>query len=174
MSNEQQISDWFQQYSDDIYQFLLYRLSSTDVEDHVQEVFIKAFRGSKRFKGDSSPKTWLFSIARNVAIDELRKRKREKWKSMLLFENKSKEEQGSTDLTPEKLYFLSEEHKEIITAIHSLNDTYQEVLIMRGVKELSVEETAEVLGWSHAKVRSTHYRAKQALLVRLGGNESGR
>ncbi|WP_096155070.1 RNA polymerase sigma factor [Bacillus sp. FJAT-45066] len=173
MSNEQQISDWFQEYSDDIYQFLLYRLSSTDVEDHVQEVFIKAFRGIKRFKGDSSPKTWLYSIARNVAIDELRKKKREKWKYMILFESKSNEKQSSTDLTPEKHYFLSEEHKEVIAAIHTLNDAYQEVLIMRGVKELSVEETAEVLGWSAAKVRSTHFRAKQALLVRLGGIEDG-
>ena len=170
MSNKQKIEVWFEEYSDDIYQFLLYRLGTTDVEDMVQEVFIKALRGIHRFKGDSAPKTWLYSIARNVALDELRRRKRNQWKSLLLFETASVKE-PATSVSPETLYFLSEEQKQVVSAIYSLKSSYQEVLIMRGIKELSVQETATVLGWTEKKVRSTHYRAKLALQEMLGGDQ---
>ncbi|WP_328225714.1 RNA polymerase sigma factor [Sutcliffiella cohnii] len=47
MSNEEKISQWFFEYSDDIYQFLLYKLGSSDVEDLVQEVFIRALKSLK-------------------------------------------------------------------------------------------------------------------------------
>ncbi|MBB2482931.1 RNA polymerase sigma factor [Bacillus sp. APMAM] len=66
MDSKKIISDWFHQYSDDIYQFFLYRIRPSDVEDLVQEVFIRAIKGLQSFQGNSSPKTWLFSIARNV------------------------------------------------------------------------------------------------------------
>jgi RNA polymerase sigma-70 factor (ECF subfamily) len=175
MSNKQVISEWFYQYSNDIYQYFLYRLSSThhDVEDLVQEVFIRALKGLHHFKGEAAPKTWLYSIARNVAIDALRKKKRDKWKWFLSFDNNPVREEG-TDVTPEVLYFITEEQKDLITAIRSLKESYQEVLIMRGIKEMSVQETAAVLGWTENKVRSTLHRAKSALQAQLEGDRDAK
>ncbi|CAG9621743.1 RNA polymerase sigma factor [Sutcliffiella rhizosphaerae] len=166
MSNKEVISKWFYEYSDDIFQFLFYRLGTEkhDVEDLIQEVFIKALKGFSTFKGNSSPKTWLYSIARNVAIDALRKKKRERW-FFLLETDKARSEVAS----PESIYFLTEDQKEFMCAIRSLKQSYQEVLVMRGIKELSVQETAEILGWSEKKVGSTLYRAKLALHQKLGG-----
>lgn len=171
MSNKQVISEWFYLYSDDIYQFLFYRLNSKhqEVEDLVQEVFIRALNSLDRYKGEASPKTWLYSIARNIAIDAHRKKKRDKWKWLLLFESGTVPESTEKD-TPEHLYFVSEEQKELLTAIRSLKESYQEVLIMRSIKELSVQETAAAMGWTENKVRSTLHRAKSALQKKLGGN----
>ena len=106
MSNKQVISKWFYLYSDDIYQFLFYRLSSKhhDVEDLVQEVFIRALRNLDRFKGEASPKTWLYSIAKNVAIDAIRKSKRDKWKWLLLIESEKVPENVTME-TPEEALF---------------------------------------------------------------------
>ncbi|MFC0476288.1 RNA polymerase sigma factor [Robertmurraya beringensis] len=70
------ISEWFYLYNKDIYYFLVYYIGSSDVEDLVQEVFIRAIKGYDTFQQKSSPKTWLFSIARHVGMDEMRKRKR--------------------------------------------------------------------------------------------------
>jgi len=171
MSNKQVISEWFYLYSDDIYQFLFYRLNSKhhDVEDLVQEVFIRALNSLDRYKGEASPKTWLYSIARNIAIDAQRKKKRDKWKWLLQFESGQLPESTEKD-TPEQLFFVSEEQKELLEAIRSLKESYQEVLIMRSIKELSVEETAVAMGWTENKVRSTLHRAKSALQKKLGGN----
>lgn len=69
------ISEWFYLYSNDVYNFLVYYTCTTDVEDLVQEVFIKAGRGLHSYKNQASPKTWLFTIARNTAIDEARKKR---------------------------------------------------------------------------------------------------
>ncbi|ART75589.1 RNA polymerase [Sutcliffiella horikoshii] len=171
MSNKQVISEWFYLYSDDIYHFLFYRLNSKhhDVEDLVQEVFIRALKSLDRYKGEASPKTWLYSIARNIAIDAHRKKKRDKWKWLLQVESGRVPESTGKD-TPEQLFFVSEEQKKLLNAIRSLKESYQEVLIMRSIKELSVQETAAALGWNENKVRSTLHRAKSALQKKLGGN----
>ncbi|MBM7620874.1 RNA polymerase sigma-70 factor (ECF subfamily) [Bacillus tianshenii] len=171
MSDKQVISKWFYEYSDDIYQFLHFRLNAKqhDIEDLVQEVFIRALKGLSHFKGNSSPKTWLFSIARNVAIDEGRKRTRDRWKWFLSFDD-SHEEPYHKEQTPEEILTDKEGQRDLIAAIRSLKESYKDVLIMRSIKELSIQETAEVLGWSENKVRSTHHRAKAALQKKLGGD----
>ncbi|MDG5788835.1 RNA polymerase sigma factor [Evansella sp. AB-P1] len=164
MSKQQIISDWFHQYSDDIYHFLIYRMGYVDVEDVVQEVFIRAIKGLDSFQGDSHPKTWLFTIARNTAVDEIRKRSRNKWKSYLTFDAK---QEPIVEETPEKIIESSEENKELYLAIQSLKTNYREVVILRGIKDLSVKETSLILNWSENKVRSTFHRAKKVLQKEL-------
>lgn len=70
-----QIEQWFMEYSNDLYHFLVYYTGKHDVDDLVQEVFIKALHNLHHFKGASSPKTWLISIARHLVIDLQRKHK---------------------------------------------------------------------------------------------------
>lgn len=151
------ISDWFYQYSDDIYHYLIYKLGSTDVEDLVQDVFIRAIKGFDSFKGNASPKTWLISIARHVAIDEVRKRKSAKFKTMQISNSKNYEN------SPEMILSQMETNKELFLAIQLLKPNYRDVIILRAIKELSVGETADILNWSENKVRITFHRALKAL-----------
>nr|WP_281170929.1 RNA polymerase sigma factor [Paucisalibacillus globulus] len=150
-----------------MYNFFIYRVGETDVDDLVQEVFIRAMNGLTGFQENSSPKTWLYSIAKNIAIDEIRRRNRKKWKSIIPF---TSHHEPSTEETPEQLLHLNEENKELYEAILSLKSGYKEVLILRGINQFSVKETADILGWSEHKVRSTYHRSKQALKKRLGGS----
>lgn len=166
MSSNRIITDWFEQYSDDIYHFLLYRTHSLDVEDLVQEVFIKAIKGYESYQEKASPKTWLLSIARNVAIDEYRKKTRLKWRNIIPFEEKH---EPKLNQTPENIFQAKKEFKELYDAIQSLKPNYRDIIILRGMKELTVAETAQVLNWSENKVRSTYHRARKALLQKLGG-----
>lgn len=166
LSNDKEISTWFLQYGNDIYHYLMYQLGTTDVEDLVQEVFIKAFTRYELFEGKAKPKTWLFSIARNVLIDELRRRKRHRLKSLLLFKS---EIVASPETVPEMAMELSEQQQELYYAIKTLKINYREVLILRGIKELSVSETAAILNWTENKVHSTYYRARKALKDKMGG-----
>lgn len=158
LMNSNQISEWFYLYNKDIYHFLVYYLGSSDVEDLVQEVFIRAIKGFDNFQKKSSPKTWLFSIARNVGIDEIRKRKHLRMKQMIRFW----EEQTDKE-TPEKILQLNENNRVLYQAIQSLKANYREVVILRGIKELSVSETASILNWNENKVRITYHRALKTL-----------
>ncbi|CAG9608736.1 RNA polymerase sigma factor [Pseudoneobacillus rhizosphaerae] len=153
------ISDWFHQYSNDLYQFLIYYIGSSDVEDLVQEVFIRAIKNMDSFEEKSSPKTWLFSIARHIAIDEIRRKQRLKIKNLILMGNQESHQSKS----PESFLKLSETNKDLYDAIQQLKKNYRDVIILRGIKELSVEETAEILNWKNEKVRLTFHRAIKAL-----------
>jgi RNA polymerase sigma-70 factor, ECF subfamily len=158
MSNTR-ISEWFYQYSNDIYQFLIYYLGSSDVEDLVQEVFIRAIKNMDSFEGKSSPKTWLISIARHVGIDEIRRKHRVKLKNFLFMQS----EQLREPYTPEQFLDSNETNKDLYTAIQQLKKSYRDVIILRGIKEFSIEETAEIINWKEEKVRLTFHRAIKAL-----------
>lgn len=166
MSKSKIISEWFQTYSHDIYNFLVYYTNKVDVEDMVQDVFIKAINGMDTYRNDSSPKTWLFSIARNLAIDEARKRKT-KGRKIVELMNEKKNDLHYNE-TPESIYQRNEMKKEIYLSINSLKRNYRDVVVLRGIQELSVMETAEVLNWSTDKVRTTYYRALNSLRKKGG------
>ncbi|WP_070119549.1 RNA polymerase sigma factor [Bacillus marinisedimentorum] len=153
------ISEWFYEYSNDIYQFLIYYIGTSDVEDLVQEVFIRAIKNEDSFQERSSPKTWLFSIARHVAIDEIRKKQSRKLKGLIL---KNTSDYVNRD-SPEKVFEFAETNKVLFNAIQKLRKNYRDVIVLRGIKELSVKETAEILDWKEAKVRLTFHRAIKAL-----------
>ena len=158
MEINQQIEKWFIEYSDDIYNYLIYYTGNGDVEDLVQEVFIKAMKGIHKFKGISTPKTWLFTIARNTAIDNLRKRRGIKWAPYYTLELSP-----SFEITPDEKLQSIEEIQELYTAIGYLKQNYREIIILRGIKGFSPSETAEILKWSETRVNVTLHRALKSL-----------
>ncbi len=165
LSEKEVITRWFHEYSVDILNFLIYYTGRVDVDDMVQEVFIKALNRIDTFNGSSRPKTWLFSIARNVAIDEIRKWNREKNK----IEKAGNFQEQKNIQSPETLYQLDETNRELYRIIKSLKQSHRDVLILRGIKELTIKETAAVLHWSENKVKVTYHRALKALEKKLGG-----
>lgn len=164
MDEEHKITEWFHEYSNDILNFLIYYTGRVDVEDMAQEVFIKALRKFDTFHELSSPKTWLFSIARNIAIDTMRKQKKEKEKQQKLMNYQPQR----YHISPEDMYKLNETNKDIYQKILSLKQNYRDVLILKGIKELTNKETAAILRWSENKVSVTYSRALKALAKQIG------
>lgn len=158
MPHRDELELWFRQYSQDIYHFLTYYTGSLDVDDLVQDVFIKAYQSMDQFQGRSSVKTWLMKIARNQAIDQ--SRKNHKWAQLLpyLFNTESLSEQG-----PEEIFEGQETLKAFYQATFQLKESYRVVLLLRLLEECSVEETAEILNWKTAKVTLTYHRALKKL-----------
>ncbi|OIU71697.1 RNA polymerase sigma factor [Rossellomorea aquimaris] len=153
------ISDWFYKYNKDIYHYLIYYTGSGDIEDLVQEVFYRAIKGVDRFQENSSPKTWLFGIARNVGLDEIRKKKRSKILNTLA----GRDIEDLKEKSPDSILQFNEQNKILYEAIHSLKRNYRDVIILRGIKEFTVSETADILNWNENKVRITYHRALKAL-----------
>ncbi|MDM5317235.1 RNA polymerase sigma factor [Fictibacillus sp. b24] len=162
MKNHEMIQKWFNDYHNDIYNFLIYYLGTKDVEDIVQEVFIKGFNHIEQFERRSDPKTWLISIARNIAIDQIRKKKRQQlllshlWS---LFTEKDK--------LPQEWVLEDERKTELYKAINELKSSYRDIVILRGILEYSPEEASQILQWKTAKVNLTYHRAIQSLKKKL-------
>jgi RNA polymerase sigma-70 factor, ECF subfamily len=150
--------------------------NETDAEDVAQEVLIKVYRHLHSFRGDSKFSTWVLSIARNEGLAWLRRRSvrpEEPLEPML-------DENGETDrgdFTPALLTDWREvplealERKELreclCRAILSLSPIYREVVQLRDIDELDVQETAKVLGISAGSVKVRLHRARTMLQKEL-------
>ncbi|WP_227521509.1 RNA polymerase sigma factor [Bacillus alkalisoli] len=155
---KQKVKEWYHEYSDDIYRFILYLTGDNEqAKDLMHDTFLKAYQHAASFQGKTSVKNWLYRIARNVTIDYMRKMKPIKYmlNSFAIF--------PSNDKCPAQISQLGENEEQLYKSIKKLKAPYQEVIILRKIKELSVQETAEILNWSESKVKTTLHRALQSL-----------
>ena len=153
----------YTKYHHDVFQFLFYMVKSkVQAEDLVQEVYIRVLKAYGRFEGKSSEKTWLFSIAKNVAIDHFRKQKG--WKQRLLESFDLSERQVTDDQPlPEELALQNEEIQLMYRCLDQCTVDQRVVIIMRYIHELTITETAEALAWTESKVKTTQHRALKNL-----------
>ncbi len=163
----------YETYHHALFQFLFYMVRNRQVaEELVQEVYIKVLNSYSSFKGDSSEKTWLYSIARHVGIDWIRSQNRKKRKFLGVFELSEKEYQiKDEDPLPEEIVEEREEMKQVYDALRKCTLDQQQVIILRYIESLSISETATILGWSESKVKTTQHRAIKALKELLNVNE---
>ncbi len=159
----QAVSRLFDLYADDIYRFVRFSLGNpAEVEDIVQDVFLQAMRSWGGFRGASSEKTWLWSIARHRMVDWIRRRGRE---TTGIGEDMDRLEGAHSD--PDALIDLE-------LTLRRLPMEQRQVLILRIVQDKSSAEAAGILGWSNVRVRVTLHRALKALEGLLAQEESSR
>ncbi|MCA1054686.1 RNA polymerase sigma factor SigX [Rossellomorea aquimaris] len=153
----------YAKYHQDVFNFLIYMVHNRQqAEDLVQEVYIRVLKSYQNFEGKSSEKTWLFSIAKNVAIDHFRKQRN--WKARLLDKfDWSRQELASGDATPEEIAVENENIQVLYQCLKQCTTDYRLVIIMRYLQGLSIKETAEILEWSESKVKTTQHRALKKL-----------
>ena len=137
-----------------------------EVEDAVQEAFIRAFRGLKNFRGESSLKTWLYRVATNVCLTYAERLKRQQPLESLDeplgedgAETKGSKIQSSAPL-PEETLLGSELEAKIRSALDKLSPEFRTVLILRDIEGLSYEEVAESTGVNLGTVKSRLARAR--------------
>lgn len=166
--HEDIIETWFDSYAQEVFNYLVYYTSAIDVEDLVQETFTKAWIRLRNYGEIENPKAWLFSIARNTARDAMRKRKRP-------IENTLNSDELLNSLVSpldvENKVQFNDEKRRLTNALFALKQSYREVLILRAIEDLSVSSTAQILGWSESKVKTTYFRAMRQLQQCLQGGD---
>lgn len=150
-------------YHYDLFQFLFYMVKNREqAEDLVQEVYIKVLQSYNRFEGRSSEKTWLFSIARHVAIDWFRKQKRTADRNAIDDETVKFLLKDTAPL-PEEVAIQNEQIKLMYQCMENCTVDQKLVLVLRYIQSFSIAETAEVLGWTESKVKTTQHRGLKVL-----------
>ncbi len=131
-------------------------------QDIFQETFFRVFRYAYRYDESQKFSSWLYRIAHNLCIGEMRKRKR----SETIFEEKDAKElvEHPDEMTPNKELENKEMEQIIEKAILKLTESQREVLILREYQKLSYEEIAQITSMSIPAVKSCLHRARMALL----------
>ncbi|MEK4068903.1 RNA polymerase sigma factor [Peribacillus sp. FSL R5-0717] len=162
---KEEITDWYDQHSESILSFILLMVKDyQQAEDLTHDTFVKAYLYHNSFNQHSSEKTWLYSIAHNLTVDFLRKRKPSKFfKEVFLLQKDNKDNNS----LPEEIIRIKEESSELYKALGEIKDTYRKVIVLRKIKGFSIGDTAKILSWSESKVKSTLFRAIPALKKQL-------
>jgi RNA polymerase sigma-70 factor (ECF subfamily) len=129
-----------------------------EADDVGQEVFIRFFHSLGNFKGQSSLKTYLTRIAINLSLNELRRRKRHRFRVV----NEPVEEQ--TNIPDETTDCEFSDEKEMVTrALEKLKPEFRIVIVLRFLEGYSTRETAEILRVPEGTVLSRLARAMKKL-----------
>jgi RNA polymerase sigma-70 factor, ECF subfamily len=153
----------FDAYAGPIYRFIASRVNRpSDAEDLTQLVFVKALEALPRYEARGIPfGGWLFRLARNAIIDQLRTRK----DHLPLLAATTRE---TEDAGPEARAALRDDLDRVAAALMDLTDDQREVIELRFFAGLSVLEAANAMGRQEGTVRGLQFRAIAALRRSLG------
>jgi len=161
----------------DKYQRRLGRLLSrfirdpSEVEDVMQEAFIKAYRALPAFRGDSAFYTWLYRIGINTAKNYLAAMGRRAPTSTELEADEAESHEDGERLrdlnTPENLLLSREIADTVNSTIESLPEELRTAIQLREIEGMSYEEIANIMDCPIGTVRSRIFRAREAVAERL-------
>lgn len=139
-----------------------------DANDITQNVFIKAYQSLKQFKGDSSFYTWIYRIAINLSLNEIRRRKIRKTFSI---EQDESIQLISKDDLPFEALAKKEQQQVIQKAIDTLPEKQKKVFVLRYYEELPYEEIAKILQTSVGGLKANYFHAVKKIGVYLRNEE---
>jgi RNA polymerase sigma-70 factor, ECF subfamily len=158
-----------EKYQYRLIRYLIYLLGRRDgVDDLVQETWLRVLERGFSYDGRSRFEPWLFTVARNLAIDQTRKRQ------TLSLDSGDDEESGngatryaSNGPSPFTLAARTEDAERLALAMQTLAPVYREALVLRFQEDLSLQEISAVVGASVSTVASRIYRGLAALRAQL-------
>lgn len=164
--DEQSLRVLYEQYIQSVFNFIA-RLAPPgfDVEDIVQEAFVKAWRNLKKFDQSKSFKTWIFTIAKNILFDQMKK------KQPMAFSQLEQDEEGNApeldiaDSRPlaDELLSAIDSDKRLEELLQKLNPLQRAVVISHAIEGLTFSEIGEVLGEPMDTVKTRYRRALSKL-----------
>ena len=146
--------------------------------DLTQETFIRVIKNAGKYEGKYKFSTWLYRIATNIAIDELRSRSK---KGRFFFRNvldyfKTEDDGLELEMVlpdrtycPGKALEITEKADFLQTAVSSLAEIYRVPFLLKEVQDLSYEEVSQILNLPQGTVKSRVHRAKLLLREKLQG-----
>jgi RNA polymerase sigma-70 factor (ECF subfamily) len=160
-------------YQHRLLRYLLFLTGNRETaEDLFQEVWMRVLVRGSQFNGKSRFETWLFTIARNLVIDQRRKRTMNSLDELI--DGVGDDDRAMTfevaadDPTPFDHAANLEDREKIAAALLELDTLHREVLVLRFHEELSLEEIAKVTKAPLSTVKSRLYRGLAMIKPRLG------
>ncbi len=153
---------------------LVYRmlLDATEAEDIAQNVFLQVHKSAHRYQVSSKFSTWLFTIARNLSLNEIRRRSRHPAHSIDASYPEHEDQPGQQfedkkSLSPPESLLQGELQQKIEEALADLPENQRTAILLCRQDELSYEEIAKVLGCSISATKSLIHRGRETLKAKL-------
>lgn len=164
--NTSELALLMDQYGDDVWKYAYYLTKNREqAKDIAQEVFIKAHYKIHTFRGQSTIRTWLLTITRNISLNYLSS---SYFRRVLLFGSvKSRQAAPSAEAD----YMNKQAGTDVWSIIMKLSDKLREILVLDLEYDLSTQEMAQLLSLPEGTVKSRLHRARKEVENQLKGWE---
>ena len=148
--------------------------SQEDARDIYQETFLRAYRNLEQFRFDCGFRTWIYRIATNLCLDQLRKRNVRKEESMFVTTNDGTVDrleivpEERVDGDPQRRLWSSQIRKRVRNALADLTPRERVVFELRHYEGLRLKNIGEILGASEEAAKNCLFRATQKMRAALG------
>lgn len=151
----------YERYAPAIYRYIYFRLGEAELAEDLQaEVFLRMFEGLHRYEDRGWPiSAWLYRIARDRTIDVMRRRRN---RQQVPLDNWNGSCEG-----PENSVNAQLEYEELTRTLNDLTDEQRQVIQLRFLSEMSIQEVAQKLGRTEGSVKALQHRGLQSLARRL-------
>jgi len=166
------LNDLMDRHAQAVFRFLCRMLGNEDdANDLAQDTFVRVCRARGSYKPEQKFSTWLFTIAANLARNQLRWRSRHPNVSLDAESETSEQTLGDTlpssIATPHQATIATERAEAVRAAVQALPDDMREAIVLCEWEEMAVAEAASVLQSTPKAVESRLYRARKLLRERL-------
>ncbi|MBA4148269.1 MAG: sigma-70 family RNA polymerase sigma factor [Verrucomicrobia bacterium] len=143
-----------------------------EAEDLAQNVFVQVYKSADRYQATAKFTTWLFTITRNLCLNEIRRRSRHRAESLeaSLSEDEDQPARQYEDVktfSPPDTVLHGELEEKIQEALHDLPENQRTAILLCRQDELSYEDIAKVLGTTLSATKSLIHRGREALKQKL-------
>jgi len=160
----EQVEELIELYQHRLLRYLVFLTGNRDLaQDLFQETWLRVLERGAQYNGRARFDTWLFAIARNLMLDNARKRVLKSLDEPISAEGGQTVEIPSRGPSPFESFLSRENAARVSQALLQLNSLYREVLVLRFHEELSLEEIASVTRAPLSTVKSRLYRGMAAL-----------
>lgn len=144
----------------------------SEAEDLAQNVFVQVFKSAHRYEASAKFATWLFTIARNLCLNEVRRRSRHQAESLDASQAAHEDQpvrqyEDVKNAAPPDAVLRTELEDKIDQALADLPENQRTAIVLCQQDELSYEEIAEVLGTTLSATKSLIHRGRETLKQRL-------
>jgi len=161
--DDQALAELVERYQNDIFRFCLHYLKNIELaKEMAQETFLRIYTARARFEVSRKFKPWMLCIARNLCLNELKRRKMVHMETLEEYASSAREESGEILRTPEdspyELLLTQERHRYLLEVLDGLPEESREIVVLRYFQKLSAREIADIVDSTEGAVRTRLHR----------------
>ncbi len=166
--NREALADLVLRYQNDIFRFCLHYLREVErSKDLAQETFIRVYVARARFDGKRKFRPWVLCIARNLCLNDLKRKKTVVMESLEEYASTARSESGevfrSAADSPDQHMMMSERRELLDRALASLDPESREIVVLRFFQRMQARDIAEIIDSTEGAVRTRLHRILKTL-----------
>jgi RNA polymerase sigma-70 factor (ECF subfamily) len=160
-------------YQNDIFRFCVHYLRDVErAKELAQETFLRVFMARDRFDADRKFRPWVLCIARNLCLNELKRKKLVPMESLETYASTARNERGTLAPTaedgPDEQLMAAERRQWLARALDSLDEESREIIVLRFFEHMPARDVANVMGSTEGAIRTRVHRILSRLRDQLG------